>query len=85
MSDPVTPEEHTQSAATLALAEDDELLVSTACPQCHVRFALLVRTGMKAKPLGSFSLAGAGMKFPVTSVSVLRCVLCSWTGEGELK
>lgn len=85
MSSPVTPEECAQAGDTLRQASEGELLVSTACPGCGTRFALLVRSGLAVKPPGTFSLAGAQTKFAARSTHLLRCVACSWTGEGQPK
>jgi hypothetical protein len=85
VSDPVTEEEYAQAAATLATAAGDELLVSTACPGCGTRFALLVRCGLQASPVGSHSLSGSQMKASARLASLLRCVRCDWTGTGEPK
>ena len=85
MSDPKTAAEAAQAEATLAVALPSELLVSTACPECATRFALLVRQQLRASPMGTFSLSGTGLKFSGKYVNILRCVKCQWTGDGELK
>ena len=85
MSDPRTPEEHAQAHKTRQQAADGEDVVSTACPGCNTRFALLMRLGLAAKPLGTFSLSGTQMKVSARTAYLLRCTVCPWTGEGDPK
>lgn len=60
-------------------------LASTACPGCGARDAVYVREVFTAKPVGSFSLAGAQMKFSATRSLVYECSLCGDTGPATLK
>lgn len=60
-------------------------LTSTACPACGVRYAVYVREVFTAKPIGSFSLAGAQMKFSAIRSLVYECSLCGDTGPAGLK
>jgi hypothetical protein len=62
---PVTDQERKQACLTQQCAGPTENLVSTACPACNVRFALLVHF--------------------YSDVHKLRCTICGWTGNGELK
>lgn len=85
MSDPKTPEELAQALKTQDAAEPGkELLVSTACPKCEVRFALLVHYGLaldNPQPL----LGGSTLKFGAHAANLFRCVECGVEFEGELK
>lgn len=61
------------------------LLVGTACPACGVRDVIEVRRVLRAKPLGTFSLAGTQMKFSVVEDWEYRCTNCGAQGPAEPK
>lgn len=73
MSQPVTDDEKRQFALTEASAGPTENTVSTACPKCAVRFAMLAHYG-RHDPAD-----------PKCLVWLLRCTLCAWTGLGDLE
>lgn len=54
------------------------------CPACGEE-KLEVRQVLKAKPIGSFSLAGMQTKFPVSLGWEYRCTGCGATGPAEPK
>lgn len=55
------------------------------CPKCYSRENVTVqsfgKTGLRAKPIGSFSLAGAQMKVSMQEIPVylLSCEGCGWS------
>jgi predicted RNA-binding Zn-ribbon protein involved in translation (DUF1610 family) len=61
------------------------LLASTACPVCGVRNVVEVRRVLRAKPLGTFSLAGTQMKFSARDGWEYRCTNCGAQGPAEPK
>lgn len=65
MSNPVTDEEKLRASLTLSCAGMTDNLVSTACPGCDTRFAMLARYD-----------AGGWH---------LRCTVCAYYCDGELK
>ena len=67
---PATDAEREQEAATLRVAGRTENVVSTACPQCGVRFAVLATWGCSEEGKAGWQL---------------RCTLCPWRGKGSLK
>lgn len=57
---------------------------ASACPACKAPPGSLRLTGgLQARPLGSFSLAGAQMKVSARSVPVLTCTACPMRLVGE--
>lgn len=58
---------------------------STACPVCKTRDVVDVWQVLEAKPIGSFSLAGAQMKFSARSSWRYECTNCGATGSAEPK
>lgn len=50
----------------------DAVLSQIPCPNCDLR-NLYLGTGLVARPVGSFSLAGAQMKFSARDVPAIRC------------
>jgi predicted RNA-binding Zn-ribbon protein involved in translation (DUF1610 family) len=71
MSRPVTDAERAQEARTLQAAGPADNVVSTACPECGTRFAVVAKYARTdAYPDGTWNL---------------RCTLCAWRGTGELK
>jgi hypothetical protein len=72
MSAPRTPEEWARHDATQRCAGPAENVVSTACPECGIRFACLAQ----------FKCWDAGDTQPYWK---LRCVLCLHTFAGSLK
>lgn len=65
MSRPVTDAEREQEVITQQVAGPAENVVSTGCPECGTRFAILAK------------LDAEGWH--------LRCTVCGWHGDGELK
>jgi len=57
--------------------------VTTACPVCHERGQVSVRKVLRAKPVGSFSLAGAQMKFSAYDDLEYSCAGCGAKGPAE--
>jgi hypothetical protein len=58
------------------------------CPKCKTSSrvdpgALVVEEVIVAKPVGTFSLAGAQMKFAATER--LRCTKCGWSVLGHIE
>ena len=70
MSLPVTPEEKRRYSETVAGALPGENVVSTACPECHTRFAMLATWKRDASGKPDW---------------FLRCVVCGTSCKGELK
>lgn len=58
---------------------------STACPVCGTRHAADVWRVLVAKPVGSFSLSGAQVKFSATGGWRYECTKCGATGPAEPK
>ena len=54
----------------------------TPCPSCGVK-GLRIEYRLTAKPLGSFSLAGAQMKVSAVRVPWLICGTCGVEAEGK--
>lgn len=54
------------------------------CPQCGSRDAISLRPVLVAKPVGSFSLAGAQMKVSAQTGAVVECG-CGFTMSGHLE
>jgi hypothetical protein len=71
VSQPKTGAEQEQHDATAAVAGMSENVVSTECPECHVRFAMLAH-------YGHHDDSG-------TPGWLLRCTLCGHLTGGELK
>lgn len=65
MSRPKNGAERAQELRTLDVAGPTGNVVSTACPECGTRFALVAK------------LDAEGWR--------LRCTVCGWHGDGELK
>lgn len=65
MSEPRTDFEKEQALLTLDAAGPAENLVSTACPGCNIRFAMVAKYDAEGWHL--------------------RCTLCGYRCEGELK
>jgi lysyl-tRNA synthetase class I len=55
---------------------------TAGCPACH-RETVEVRQVYRAKPIGTWSLAGVQAKFPVTLGWEYRCTSCGKTGAAE--
>lgn len=53
------------------------------CPWCTEQGGLEICLRLKAKPIGSFSLAGAQVKVSATSTPVLCCSRCKWELDGK--
>ena len=69
MSEPKTQGELRQAALTMGAAGPTENLVSTECPVCHIRFAMVARL--------AGSETGPAWK--------LRCTMCGAQRDGELE
>lgn len=54
------------------------------CPACGTT-ALTLRTTLVARPLGSFSLAGAQTKISAVQVAEVRCAACGASRRGRLE
>jgi hypothetical protein len=54
------------------------------CPQCAQQRLEMVWT-LVAHPIGTFSLAGAQMKFSASVVAVVRCHNCGFRAQGRLE
>jgi DNA-directed RNA polymerase subunit RPC12/RpoP len=57
----------------------------TRCPKCLSVDGLEVRRDFRAKPLGSFSIAGAQMKVVGGFAWQYRCTACGATGDAQPK
>lgn len=57
------------------------LLAETPCPSCG-QAGLSIDLRLQCKPIGTFSLAGAGLKFSATERPVLSCTHCDWSRDG---
>jgi hypothetical protein len=55
-----------------------------ACPACHAGPLQLTQT-LAAKPIGTFSLAGAQMKVSAEQLWKLACPSCSWYAVGHIE
>jgi hypothetical protein len=58
---------------------------SAVCPECGAGGQLEFKSVLRAKPLGTFSLAGAQMKFPAREGFAFRCGACGATGPAAAK
>lgn len=56
---------------------------TACCPRCGGKVELC--RYLEAKPIGSFSLAGAQMKFSARELWKFRCNACGCNGRSELK
>jgi Zn ribbon nucleic-acid-binding protein len=56
--------------------------IGKRCPACQAT-PLLLRWGLEAKRLGSFSLAGAQMKVSARQVARVSCGACGWSVPGR--
>lgn len=59
-------------------------MVNARCPACDSR-TLGIELRLKAAQIGSFSLAGVQMKFPVSEVPYLVCTTCGSHVEGTIE
>ncbi len=55
------------------------------CPGCGAQNTVQVSRGLRARPIGSFSLAGNQMKFSVNEVAVATCTQCDLHLVGHLE
>lgn len=55
----------------------------TPCPNCEAVATLFIQTKMVANPIGSFSIAGAGLKVTAQERPVLTCTACEWEKIGR--
>jgi len=55
------------------------------CPQCGGESTVEVERGLRARPLGSHSLAGAQMKVSAREVAVATCTNCDLHLIGHLE
>lgn len=51
----------------------EETLKTLACPDCGTVGSLALGTRLTARPLGTWSLAGAQLKTSATEIPVLEC------------
>ncbi len=58
-------------------------IVRTACPQCQQVGGLYIVVKFVASPLGTFSLAGGGVKLSGQELPVVECRNCPFTLVGE--
>lgn len=68
-----------------ALPIGSTFTVGSACPSCATRDVVEVTVKLIAKKLGTFSLAGAQMKFPASRGYVFTCTNCGATGPAGPK
>ena len=68
-----------------ALLDGAEIAVTSACPACGQRGNVTIRRVLQAKPVGSFSLAGAQMKFSAIDALEARCGACGHKGPAAPK
>lgn len=59
--------------------------VTSACPSCGLRGQVTVRKILRAKPVGSFSLAGVQMKFSAYEDLEAACGACGASGPAAPK
>ncbi len=52
------------------------------CPSCGA--ALTLSWTLRAREVGSFSLAGAQLKFSATQAAIVVCEACGWRVAGQL-
>ena len=55
------------------------------CPSCSAAGTVSVRLVLVAKPLGTFSLAGAQTKMSAVTAAVAECSACGLTVSGRLE
>jgi len=55
------------------------------CPACSAAGTISVRLILVAKPLGTFSLAGAQAKVSAASAAVAECSACGLSVRGRLE
>lgn len=55
------------------------------CPKCGGQDTVQVEQGLQARPIGSFSLAGAQMKFSAREVAIATCTTCDLHLVGHLE
>lgn len=61
------------------------LPIRKACPDCGQVGGLSLTLGLAARPLGSFSIAGAQDKVVARQVAVLACSQCRVSRTGHLE
>lgn len=57
----------------------------TSCPSCRGTGTINVARVLVAKPIGSFSLAGAQLKVSAIDAAVAECSACGLTVSGRLE
>jgi predicted RNA-binding Zn-ribbon protein involved in translation (DUF1610 family) len=55
------------------------------CPKCGAQDTVEIKRGFKARPLGSFSLAGNQLKFSANEVAIATCTSCDLHVVGHLE
>lgn len=55
------------------------------CPDCGATGSLTLSTALVAKPMGTWSLAGAQLKTSAREVAVLACSACGASRRGHLE
>lgn len=62
-----------------------QVSILKACPECGHAGKLILETRMQAAQLGTFSLAGAGMKVTARDKALLRCLRCNMQRQGYVE
>jgi hypothetical protein len=60
-----------------------KLRTSSRCPTCRVRHVVDIEVVAEARPLGTFSLAGAQMKASMRYAFRYKCTACPANGPAE--
>lgn len=55
------------------------------CPNCGAENTVTIRPGLSAKQIGTFSLAGAQMKFSANEVAIAECSSCDLKVFGRIE
>jgi len=79
------PDEPAVPAEARGLVDWSPYTGRTPCPRCGQSGRLEVRQVLRAKPLGTWSLAGAQLKFPASVGWEFRCGACGGTGPASPK
>jgi hypothetical protein len=68
-----------------ALPVGSVLATTSACPSCGKRGVVELTVVFEAEPLGTWSLAGGQMKFPVRKGARYLCTACGASDMSEPK
>ncbi len=55
------------------------------CPNCQATGTIVIDFELRARPIGSFSLAGAQMKVSAEQVAIAECTACGARTPGRLE